>query len=192
MDFIKKYAAQWVHFEDDEWAHIASHFYLREYEKGEFILQQGAVAQDVFFLEQGIVHSYCLREGVVASDNFFFDGNMGAALASFISREPSLNFLEAVTSTRLHCLNHHSVEILCDKFHSFERFIRLVIQNAYYHSHRRIYYFLRLSPEERYLQLQKERPRIVKELPQYLVASYLGIAPQSLSRIKKKIATSRS
>jgi CRP-like cAMP-binding protein len=192
LDNIRSCIEKWVHFEDAEWALVSEHFYLRAYSKGDHILTQGAVAQDIFFVEEGIVHRYTLRAGTIASDNFFFDGNMGAALASFLTREPSVDFLEAIEPTRLQCLSFESVQKLCKELHRFERFLSLAVQNAYCHSHRRIHSFLQLSPHQRYLQLQKERPRVIHELPQYLVASYLGITPQSLSRIRKRMADYKS
>ena len=107
---------------------------------------------------------------------------------SFISGEQALFNIQAIETSELILLSKENFQKVCETIPVFERFYRMLIQNAYVHSQKRISRIYKNSAEERYLNLIKEHPEIIQRIPQHYIASYLGIKPQSLSRIRKNLS----
>ena len=108
-----------------------------------------------------------------------------------MSRKPALQFIDALEDTQLWLLHHDHLHRLYQEIPRFESFGRAMAENVVIGSQRRTASFLFDSPEERYLSLLRERPKVLERIPLHHIASYLGIKPESLSRIRKRLADSR-
>jgi CRP-like cAMP-binding protein len=164
----------------------------KELKKKELLLRSGQNCRNIYFINKGCIRYYYLVDGEEKTAQFFFENAWYTDYESFLSGDPSENFVDALEDTELLCLEKSNLEKLYSTFPKFERFGRIVAENAYLGIRYRTKTLTNLTAEERYLKLIEERPKVFDRVPQYYIASYLNITPQSLSRIRKKIANGGS
>lgn len=156
--------------------------------KNDFFISEGDVSKYIAFVNSGVLYSYVTDEKgnkhvvQIAPENHWISD-----LFSFFSLETSGFNIQAIEDTEITILSKDSFEEACNSIPSIERFFRLLIQNAYVDTLRRVSRIHGNSAEERYLKLISSNPKIIQRVPQHYIASYLGIKPQSLSRIRKKL-----
>lgn len=156
--------------------------------KNEFLVHEGDVAKYMAFVNSGALYSYSIDEKgnkhvvQIALESYWISD-----LFSFLSQEVSAFNVQAIESSEIILLSKSNFEKACSTIPAFERFFRILIQNAYVGSQRRVSRIYGNSAEERYKQLIKSNPKMIQNIPQHYIASYLGIKPQSLSRIRKDL-----
>jgi CRP-like cAMP-binding protein len=160
----------------------------KELKKKELLLRSGQNCRNIYFINKGCIRYFYLVDGEEKTAQFFFENAWYTDYESFLTGDPSENFVDALEDTELLCLEKSNLEKLYSSIPKFERFGRIVAENAYLGIRYRTKTLTNLTAEERYLKLIKERPKVFDRVPQYYIASYLNIKPQSLSRIRKKIA----
>jgi len=159
--------------------------------KGEHILRAGNVADEVFFVHQGLLRYYFNDpndDGQERTGQFFDEGIVVTDAESFLARLPATQNFEALEKCSIVVLPRTVLTTGYDEDHAIERFGRLMLQEALIGSQRRASRLLTLQPEDRYRRFVETRPEVARRVPQYLIASYLGLTPESLSRIRKRIA----
>lgn len=150
---------------------------------------EGDLAQYIAFVNHGALCSYSIdNKGDKHVIQIALENHWISDLFSFLSTEPALFNIQAIETSELVLLHRDRFDQACHTIPVFERFFRILIQNAYVHAQRRVSRIYKNSAEERYINLLKEHPETVNRVPQHYVASYLGIKPQSLSRIRKKMS----
>lgn len=160
--------------------------------KKEHLLTAHELCHHIAFVEQGILRSYFInREGEAITVQFALEGYWIADLYSFFSSKPAIYNIEALENTNLLLLDQRSFHRACDTIPAFERFFRILIQNAYVASQERVAKSYSQQAEARYVEFMQKHPNILQRVPQHYVASYLGIKPQSLSRIRKQLFDKR-
>lgn len=165
---------------------------LRSISKKEHLLTEHELCQHIAFVEQGILRSYLINhEGEAVTVQFALEGYWIADLYSFFSAKPAIYNIEALENAELLLLNQRSFQQACDTIPAFERFFRMLIQNAYVATQERVAKAYSQQAEERYVELTQKHPDILQRVPQHYIASYLGIKPQSLSRIRKQLFEKR-
>jgi CRP-like cAMP-binding protein len=179
--------ARLVDFNPEEWAFFYSKLTKKQLAKKEHLLMEGDHCRHLAFITKGLMYYYLLDDGEMKVGQFFFEGQWSADFYSFIAQKPSKINIVTLEDTELLLLSHHDLQVLYRELPKTERLGRLIIEHIYVAAHQRNNSFLSESPEVRYRNLVNERPKVVERVPQYLVASYLGIQPESLSRIRKKI-----
>ena len=150
------------------------------------LLEEGKVADKLYLIRKGCLRLFFYNEGKDITFQFFFEDNFVASFDSLHKRTPSLFYLESIEPTELAVIkkddfytlinNDFSLrklyeEKLIDRFHAYQQLFLSRIKN---------------TPQQRYDELLKEYPNIVKRIPQHYIASYLGITPVSLSRIRNR------
>lgn len=166
---------------------IASLFTSRNILKKELLLYQGQICSDLFFVEHGSLRAFNLNEGgKEAAIMFAVQDWWITDMHGFIYQKPALVSLEALEDSKVLVINFKSFEALLEKIPKFERFFRILFQNAYVREQQRVLDNISLSSEQRYNSFVKKYPQIVKRVTQKQIASYLGITPEFLSAIKKK------
>lgn len=158
------------------------------FDKGEVVLRQGDVSTHLHFVTSGLLRYYYLAQGVEYTGQFMSPGMFIADLASFTTRQPADQTIDALDRTTTLALSRQAIQEAMDADHGIERFVRIVIEQAFAGSQRRSANLLIRSPEERYDWLCANRPDVIRLVPQYILASYLGVTPESLSRIRKRRA----
>jgi CRP-like cAMP-binding protein len=162
---------------------------LKQVKKKEQIVVDGKITSHIYFINSGVLHTFITDStGDNHTIQFGFEGYWLTDLYSFISGKPAIFTIEALEDTELYALSYLDFEKSCYEISKFERFFRVLIQNAYIQSQQRLAKSYIEDAEHRYLELVKQQADMVQRVPQYLVASYLGIKPQSLSRIRQKLS----
>jgi CRP-like cAMP-binding protein len=108
-----------------------------------------------------------------------------------VSREPSIENHQALVDSEVLLLNYADTQELYEKVPVWQKFGRLIAEFILVRIVQRNKAMLFLSPEDQYLNLMKERPKVISNIPQHYIASYLGIKPESLSRIRKRLAQNK-
>jgi CRP-like cAMP-binding protein len=166
----------------------ARHRVLR---KGDHILRAGSIADEVFFVHEGLLRYYFndpADDGQERTGQFFDAGIVATDAESYLMRTPAEQNFEALEKSSVVALPRAVLNAGYDQDHAIERFGRLMLEEALVGSQRRATRLLVLQPEERYRRFVETRPEVARRVPQYLIASYLGLTPESLSRIRRRIA----
>ncbi|WP_298162253.1 Crp/Fnr family transcriptional regulator [Brevundimonas sp.] len=156
------------------------------FEKGRHLARAGDPAEGLWFIRQGLVRYYFLADGVEHTGQFFDDGMFFADVSALTTGQPGLQNIDALAPTRAVLIPRAALFAAYDADHALERFGRRLIEEAMAGVQRRNAALLQLSAETRYARLIEMRPEIVRRIPQYVVASYLGITPEALSRIRRR------
>jgi CRP-like cAMP-binding protein len=174
-----------------EFVQFAALLTPRRLTKHEGWLRAGEVCTHIAFINRGCLRYYYLKDGNEFNGQFFFEGAWVGEYQSFLTGQPSTQYIDALEDTELFVMPRTDLQTLYNEQPVFERFGRLVAENVVIGSQRRTASLLFDSPEERYLKLIAERPKVVERIPLHHIASYLGIQPESLSRIRKRLADNR-
>lgn len=156
----------------------------RDLRKHELLLREGEICHAAAYIERGGLRYYYTVEGEERTGQFFFEHEWYADYDSFLDQKPARQSIEALEPTRVWLLPRADLYRLYDERPVFERFGRLMAEQAYRGSRARGAGLLNLTPAERYAQLLRDRPQLVQRVSQRLLASYLGLKPESLSRIR--------
>jgi CRP/FNR family transcriptional regulator, anaerobic regulatory protein len=172
---------------EEEWEFIASMMKVVPVKKGDFIIKEGQVCNQVFFINTGLVRIYNIIEGRENIQGFVIENQYIAEYASFLTRRPSILFMDIVEDGELVSLTYDDIQHAYDKIPVFERLGRKIAEQLFIEFNDHSVSLRSQTPEQRYLALIEKESQLLKRIPQYMLASYLGITPEHLSRIRKKI-----
>jgi CRP-like cAMP-binding protein len=119
--------------------------------------------------------------------HIFFEDEFVADYQSFLTQQPSLVTIQALEASELLCLSHQAIQTLYEVVPAWQKMGRLIAESVYLCAQKRTASLLLDTPEARYMNLLNEHPDIFERVSQYVIASYLGVAPETLSRIKKRL-----
>ncbi|MEL7098741.1 MAG: Crp/Fnr family transcriptional regulator [Pseudomonadota bacterium] len=158
--------------------------------KGEVILLRGDVPGHVYFVADGLMRmvSTDAETGTERTAQFFDAGQMFTDPVAFFTQTPSTHGIEAIEPSHILAMPRDALFEAFDEDHAVERVGRIFIQETLIGTHKRASRLLTLTVEERYETFLRTRPEVARRLPQYLIASYLGVTPEGLSRIRRRIA----
>jgi len=155
---------------------------------GEFLLREGNICKYESFVVRGCLKTYYLDEnGFEHIIDFSIEEWWADDLYSLLTQTPSKSNIKAIEDTDIVQISKPDLELLYQKLPKFERFFRILFQNAYITQREQINQALSASAEERYILFMKQKPYAEKRFPQKDIASYLGITPQFLSALKKRL-----
>jgi len=153
-----------------------------------FYLSEGQVCRSMVIVYKGGMRVFTRNEKGDHTLGFAFEGEWIGDYESFLLQAPSDSFIEALEDCELFTLSYADMQALYSHSQRFERFGRIIAENLFVETAKSKRTLLLQSAEDRYLDLLTNQPHILERLPQHLIASYLGIQPQSLSRIRAKVA----
>jgi|SRR5690554_2092032 len=179
---------QYADFSEEDWLMISSKFIMQEFPKKTLILKKGNVENYVSFIEEGIVRYYIPKEYKEVTFEFTFSNDFIGAYDSFLTRLPSVYHIETITQTKLWRLSYHNLQMLYQDTEKGNLIGRLASEKLFLEKVKREISLLNDSAEERYLNLFTEQPELIKKIPLQYIASYIGITPQALSRIRRRIS----
>ncbi len=155
----------------------------------QFLVQPGFVCTHQFYVVKGALRSYFVtNKGTEHTIQFAIDDWFISDFNSYITQTPASLFVEALEDSFVLQFSFNDVESLCLQNPKFERFFRLIAQRAFAFAQRRVLSNLDKTAEERFVEFNVLYPDIVNRVPQYTLASYLGITPEFLSKIRKKVS----
>jgi CRP/FNR family transcriptional regulator, anaerobic regulatory protein len=157
------------------------------YKRKEFILREGETCRYLYFINKGCIRYFYNVDGEEKTGQFFFENGWYSDLESFLTGEPSWQNIQALEPTQLLLISRDNLYRLYEQVPVFERFGRLLIEQSFIGLRTKNKHLTSLSPEERYLKLIEERPKVIQRVSLKYIASYLGVQPESLSRIRKRL-----
>lgn len=164
---------------------------VKKFKKREFLLQEGKVCDKISFINSGIVRLFYNVDGVENTIQFFLPNSWHTDYASFLTGQPSMENLQALESAEVLQIRKKDLYALYEQHPVFERVGRIFAEQAFLSVTRLNRMLTNEEPQERYLNLIKQRPELIEKIPQHYIASYLGIKPESLSRIRKRLLTGK-
>jgi CRP/FNR family transcriptional regulator, anaerobic regulatory protein len=184
---LRKYVSQFVTFNEEEWQIHQMLLSRRFLKKGEYILREGEVCSHVTFINTGYFRVFNIIKEQELTVNFSFEGNYVTDYTSFVTRQPTIDNIIAMEDAEILQLHYRDMQKGFESSPVWQKFGRLIAEYILIFATNRSRSLLYNSPEERYLMLMKERPKVMERVPQHYIASYLGIQPESLSRIRKRL-----
>ena len=166
---------------------ILSLFLPQTYKKGEYFLAEGQVCRYAGFIGKGLVRYYINHEGEEKTYEFGQENNFVCNYESFLPQLPSTKIIQALEDCEILQISYPALQDLYRSVRGGERFGRLVIEQVFVQLLQALASLYTDTPEQRYTKLLNERPALLQRVSQYHIASYVGIKPQSLSRIRKRI-----
>ncbi|HEX8015515.1 MAG TPA: Crp/Fnr family transcriptional regulator [Flavobacterium sp.] len=163
---------------------------LKKIKKKEHLLVQGDICNFGIFIIEGCIRYYYLEDGVEATGNFFFENSWYADIDSFLNGKPSLLYIETLEDCELYYLYKHDFDKLIRDYPVFSMFLPNMMERSIRGLTNRNKAMSIFSIEERYLRFIKDRPKVMERVPLKYVASYLGIKPESLSRLRTRLTLS--
>jgi len=158
---------------------------------GDYFLEEGQLCRHVGFIEQGLVRYHMNDDGNQKTLYFNKEGEFVCNYQSFLPREPSNTNIQAIEDTTMQVINHTDLQRLYSGVLEGEKLGRLAIEHVFLSSMQQLKSFYKDSPAARYQHFLRAYPDLAQRIPQYYIASYVGIKPQSLSRIRKKLSTEK-
>lgn len=173
---------------EEEIGAIVETMTVKQYKKGTVLLKEGEISSEVYFVLEGCIRQYYLVDGEEKTNNFFTEEQWVISMQSFGQNKPSDHFMDCCTDCSLVVGNREKEEGLYKRFPKFETVSRKVMEKVFAEQQERMSSYATDTAEQRYLKLLKSRPDLFQKIPQYQIASYVGVKPESLSRIRKRIA----
>jgi CRP-like cAMP-binding protein len=175
---------------NENWDGFSALFKPRVLKKGEYFIKEGQTAKELAFLESGIMRVFFRNdEGVEYNKQFFVNPSLVGGYSSLITNQPSQINQQALTDCNLLVAKYADIQVLYTTSHSFECASRMIAEHYFVQKEQREIEIVLLDAEKRYAIFQKEFPTLEQQIQQYHIASYLGITPTQLSRIRKKLAS---
>lgn len=178
---------QYIQLSGQDMAVIESLFETRTLAKGALYLQEGKICRELGFISKGLVCYYVTNDGTELVHNFAMENEFICNYDSLINQTPSYKNIVALEPTELLSISFSKLQQLYKTIGNGEKFGRLHMEKVYTDAIKHILSFYTSSPEQRYSELVRDRHELLQRVPQYYIASYLGIKPQSLSRIRKRM-----
>ena len=170
-----------------EWSIFFDFCQTKSFRKKDRLLSEGQHSRNLFYVVEGLLFANQInQDGDKQVTQFAREDYWIADLYSFFSGEKAIYTIEALEETKVICLSRENFEKACKQAPALDRYFRILFQNAYVANQQRILGRMTLDAKSRYEDLVEHNPDLVKRVPQFLLASYLGIKPQSLSRIRKR------
>lgn len=174
---------------EEEKIDIENSFPIANFGKGKYLLKEGQVAKEAYFVITGLVREFKLCNGLEQTTAFLSENQSVINFTSMNEKSPSKISFICEEDTLVAIVNPSKEEELYTKHPRFEAFCRSGVEQMMGAKQDQLSEFITLNPEQRYIKLREERPDLINRVPQYHIASYLGIKPETLSRIRKRIAT---
>lgn len=166
---------------------LSLYFHKQTVSKKDFLLSEGQPCQFNYFIVKGCFRLYlCTENGKEQVIQFGIENWWITDYSSYTSGRPSKFYIQAIETSEIFYISRNEQELLFEKIPRLESYFRKNLERAYAASLTRIEYLFLLSGEERYRNFAKVYPGFVQRVPQYMLASFLGISPEYLSEIRKK------
>jgi len=188
MDLLLKAIRHYIPLSSDDEAIIRSLFRTEKLKKGQHLLQAGNICRNIFFIEEGLVRYYSIIDGEEKTSYFNKEGEFVCDYASFLPQRPSTINIQALEACTIYFISHSNLQLLYEQVKYGDRFGRMALEDVYVNLINQVNSLYNDPPELRYQIFLTRFPDTGQRIPQYYIASYIGIKPQSLSRIRKRMA----
>jgi len=184
MDILLNTLKQISHLSEDDLNKIRNIISEKDLKPGDYWFHPEMYANQVAFITKGYLRKYLLIDGKEKTDFFYFDNDLTGDLPSIITKEACKSYNEAMEPTSLLVFSYHELDKLSNESRNIEHLMRVFAELAFVRYYNKANSFILQSPKERYDELIKSQPEVLQRATQYHIASYLGITPQHLSRLR--------
>ena len=188
MKSITEAIKRYVSVSEEDEKIIARLFHKKSYKKGEHLLEAGNICRYVIFIETGLVRYYINQDGEEKTTYFNREDEFVCDYMSFLPQAPAWQNIQALEDTIVWVISHRDLQQFYKDVTNGERFGRLGIEEVFVQAILQIGSLYTDTPDVRYTKFVATFPQLVQRIPQYYIASYVGVKPQSLSRIRRRLA----
>ena len=188
MEIIRKYFEARVTLSDEDWTVFSAKLIQRKFSKNSILLKHGSTEQYLSFIEKGILRFNILSEDKDFTFAFGFPGSFISAYDSFLNQAPTDYDVTSITDLTLWSVKYVDLQEIYNSTSVGDRLGRLASEELFKIKMKRLISLMTESAEERYLNLMKNEPILLQQIPLKYLASYIGITPEALSRIRKRIS----
>ena len=186
-DNILNLMRQITGFSDAELELVMKYFEVKNIKKKTILLKAGETAQELYFIVSGCMRLFYEKDGADISAYFFTDMMFAGAYDSFASRQPSRHSIETSEDCQILTISYKGWQQLFIELPKMNALVLKIIEERFISLHKLYTSLILDTPEERFINLQNERPDILQRIPQHQIATFLGVTPVSLSRIRNRL-----
>lgn len=190
FDVLLSHISEKVTLSEQDRELMQQYFVHKKLRKRQYLLQEGDVCKNITFVSKGLLRTYNIDDkGDEHMSVFGWEGWWISDFNSFLTGVPALFNIDAIEDSEVLLLSRPNYEAITLAIPVMDRYFRILYQNSIVTKERRLMSSVTDTAEEKYLRLSRSNPDMIERIPQNLIASYLGIAPETLSRIKKGLVT---
>ncbi|MEO1514068.1 MAG: Crp/Fnr family transcriptional regulator [Bacteroidota bacterium] len=184
QEFLSKY----INFSEKEYDSFMSMAAVKKYGKNEYLLNADRPVQKLFFVKSGLMRGYRIQEGIDVTHHFYVENWLATDYESYLTGNCGELYIQALVDTTVYEFDKTNLYAFFGSHEKFEKLRFIQAEDAYLQMVRRLKSFQCMELKERYLELVNKNPEIFDLVPQRQIASYLGVTPQSLSRVKSELS----
>ena len=189
---IKSFIGSIVSLNDEEWLQLTGFIEIKSVPKNGYFLEEGQVCDSIAFIQSGaLVYFKLTKKQDEITTDFAFEGEWVTNNHSRLNHLPSMIYIKAIEDSELLIIQNENLNVLFGKIPKLEKLGRILMEQAFIKIAQSSIDLQVLSAKERYIKLLQQYPAVFQRVPLYHIANYLGIAPKSLSRIRKEITLDR-
>ncbi|MEM9919684.1 MAG: Crp/Fnr family transcriptional regulator [Bacteroidota bacterium] len=181
-----EYLSNYQKLTEEEEGIIRQCLLVNTYKKGEQLLTEGNISKAFYFNLQGCVRLYYVVDGEEKTTFFYTEGQFISSFESFVHQKPAKHNLECIEDCTLVVISQESTSQLLNFSQKFDMLARIIMEEELITYQNILTLFITMNPEQRYLAFRENHPELIRRIPQYLIASFLGVSAESLSRIKRR------
>jgi len=159
----------------------------QEFKKGHILVHQNSVCNYLYFIESGLTRTFYYDDGKDITDWISPENSFACSIVSFISRKPDRRQIELLEPSVLWSFQYYEIEHLCSRYHDIERMIRQLVSSGLVQLQQRFDDLHFATALQRYQTFMEEKPTLIQRVPLGMIASYLGITQETLSRIRSQV-----
>lgn len=178
---------------EEQLASVVQYFKPKEFQKNDFVLEEGRVCQLYCYIEEGFMRAYTYdHDGNEVTTGVYSPRQIVCDLSSFFKRIPAQEYIQALTDCKVWFITYEELQHVFHAMPYFREFGRMILVNSYAELKQRMLSMLQETAETRYARLMETNPMIFQKVPLKMIASYIGVTDTSLSRIRKEYAKNRT
>lgn len=184
---LKKFFLDFGVFNEEEIEAIVQNTQVKLFKKGTILLRENEICDQCYFIISGCVRQYQLVNGEERNTAFFVEKQAAILYESYINKKPSRHYLACIEDSVLITGTREQELELHKKYPKLTHLVNTIMPRDFIKIQDHLSSLINNSPEERYIDLMKNRPELLNRVPLYQLASYIGVTPESFSRIRKRI-----
>jgi CRP-like cAMP-binding protein len=185
---LREYFKNRTEIDDSTLDHICDHFISIKTKRNQFLLREGEICKEYYFVNKGCLRLFTYnREGIETTRYFAFEGAFGTALPSLIKQSPAFEYLQTIEASELLKISRENFFHLVDTVPQFARVYRHILEMGFITAQQRIYGFQGFDAVEKVKWVMNYQPDFLSRVSNKMAASYLGLTPSTLSRVKSKL-----
>ena len=184
---LKIFTSRFATLSEEEIEALLAIFNPKPIKRLDHLFTEGSIVKELYFINEGVMRGYYVKDGKEITTNFYFGPTMMTDISTIRKEIPTLLNIQALKTCDCLAANFAELEALAEQYPNINEVFFKFMEHLYMFGFMLQLTFIYDTPQERYIKLFSERPKVIAESPQHYIASYLGIKPETLSRIRKRI-----